>query len=140
DYGHVPWRSRFVDVAVPALARPETTAVLLLDQPMAYVVPSFPAAVRFLQLHPNFASSDDPRAPWHRLMQARIDAHRGDLFAIAGPGADPGARRARLAAYGLASVEASCRPMATNLAKWPDEVLIFCPVIRTAAAGAVTPP
>src|SRR6201999_3123313 len=69
-----------------------------------------------------------------------IDAHRGDLFAIRETGADPAASRARLAGYGLASVEASCQPMATNLAKWPDEVLIFCPVSRTAAPGAVTPP
>jgi hypothetical protein len=140
DHGHVPWRNRFVEVSVPPLARPEASMVLLLGQPTAYVVPSFPAAVRFLQLRPNFASGDDPRVPWHRLMQERIDAHRGDLFAIRETGADPAASRRRLASYGLASVEASCRPMATNLAKWPDEVLIFCPVIRAAAAGAVTPP
>jgi hypothetical protein len=140
DYGHVPWRNRFVEVSVPPLARPEASMVLLLDQPMAYVVPSFPAAVRFLQLHPNFSSSDDPKLPWHRLMQEQIDAHRGDLFAIRETRADPAASRAQLASYGLASVEANCRLMATNLAKWPDEVLIFCPVIRSAAAGAVTPP
>jgi hypothetical protein len=140
DYGHVPWRSRFVEVSVPPLARPDASMVLLLDQPMAYVVPSFPAAVRFLQLWPNFAASDDPTLPWHRLMQQRIDAHRGDLFAIREKRADPAASRARLAGYGLTLVEAGCRPMATNLAKWPDEMLIFCPVMRSAEAGAVTPP
>jgi hypothetical protein len=140
DHGHVPWRHRFVEVSVPPLARPETSMVLLLDQPMAYVVPNFPPAVRFLQLHPNFAWGDDPRRPWHRFMQERIDAHRGDLFAVRETGADPSATRARLASYGLALAEVSCRPMATNLANVPGEILVFCPVMRLAGAGAVTPP
>jgi hypothetical protein len=140
DYGHVPWRSRFVDVAVPALAQPAASLVLLLSHPTAYVIPSFPPSVRFLQLMPNFADSGDAASPWHRLMQGRIDAHRGDLFAIKEQGFSLESSRARLASYGLALVEASCRPMPTNLAKWPGEVLVFCPVIRAAGAGAVTPP
>ena len=139
DYNHVPWGNHFVDVSVPPLVRPEESMVLLLGQPTAYVVPSFPSAVRFLQLMPNFSDSSDPTAPWHRLMQRRIDAHQGNVFAIQEMGADTSASRARLASYGLALVEASCRPMATNLAKWPGDTLIFCPVVRSAGGRSVNP-
>jgi hypothetical protein len=141
DYGHVPWRNRFVDVDVPALAQPAASLVLLLSQPTAYVVPSFPPAVRFLQLMPNFADSADPTRPWHRLMQGRIDAHHGDFFAIKEKGFDLKITRARLASYGLALVEESCRPMPTNLAKWPNETLLFCPVERLPTrAQPINPP
>jgi hypothetical protein len=140
DYGRASWGDHFVAVKTPALARPDASVVLLLGQPTAFVVPSFPPSVRFLQLTPNFALSEDPALPWHRLMQARIDAHHGDLHAIL-IGQDMAPPRARLAGYGLALVEDGCRPLEANLTISPEESLRFCPVVRRATApGAVTPP
>ncbi len=139
DYGHVAWGAQFVEVDVPALARPDSSVVLLIGRPAAFVIPSFPPAVRFLQLGPEFADGGDPTSSWHRRMQGLIDAHNGDLYAIVIGKRSLSPSRERLASYGLILPEDGCRPLETNLSRYPDDNLRFCSVARRAGAALDSP-
>jgi len=47
----VPWSGRWLQVEVPPIERPdETTVLMLVDGPSAYVVPFFPEPVRFVRV------------------------------------------------------------------------------------------
>jgi hypothetical protein len=129
DWGRIPWSTRFVEAAPPPLARPGDSIVLLAGAPLAFIVPSFPASVPFLQLEPPAGIPWEGDTPWHRMIGARLAARAAaDLYVAFG---QPSLARlpALLAAYGLAlGPEAGCRPVPSNFSG-PDW-LRLCPVVR----------
>jgi hypothetical protein len=59
NYGRVPWGERFLQVDVPRLQRANrTTVVMTSNDAMAFIIPSFPATVRFVRIECNFYQPD----------------------------------------------------------------------------------
>jgi hypothetical protein len=123
DWGRGRWTGKFIEVEAPSISHAATTLVLLLDKPLAYVVPAFPAEVAFIQLVPELAPLDAPGAAWNRMVRARLDQHTGEMFGLMratrnlykqSSEKQKNARRL-LSAYGLRMDEQSCRPVPSNL-------------------------
>ncbi len=112
DWGRRPFGPDWFGVAVPAdLADPGRLFVMLGGEPMAYVVPFFPAGDIFVRIQGNL-----PVVPGTRtfaLAAARIDGHRGPLSSLGPqpPGADA---EVALAQFGLARAPAPCVAVATR--------------------------
>jgi hypothetical protein len=80
------WSGPYVDVEVPELQDPEHAMVLMSGyEPMAFVIPSFPAAVPFLRIDGWLASADDYESGLARGMRERVAAHNGPLYLLFSP-------------------------------------------------------
>jgi hypothetical protein len=140
DWGHLPWSAswaaRFIEVAVPPIASPETATVFTLGQPISYVVPSLPREVAVIGI--DIADWDGGnRAAWSALIRQRLALRRGPAYAIMYAGKEPDMARAA-APFGLTLDVSRCQPMPTNLpsAGLPSvNTLSFCPFERTAVSG-----
>jgi hypothetical protein len=84
----VAFSARMVEVTVPAISRPQQTMALMTGiEPMAFVIPSFPANIPFLRID-GWLVSPKPSTPYFERMATRIAAHRaagGDLFVLFTP-------------------------------------------------------
>jgi hypothetical protein len=136
DWGHLPWTSRLVEVSAPPISDPATATVLLMGQPIAYVVPSLPSQAAVINLDMAYWYGGN-RDAWARLIRERLAARAGSLYAITF--ADKVSEMARAAApFGLTLDAARCRPTSSNLpsAGLPAvNRLAFCPVERAAGAA-----
>jgi hypothetical protein len=136
DWGHLPWSERFVEVSVPPISNPPTATVLLMGQPISYVVPSLPPEVAVVDIE--MADWDGGnREAWARLIRARLASRSGSLYAITFAAKVPEMGQAA-AAFGLILDAPGCRPMPTNLpsAGLPSiNPLSFCPLQRAAVHG-----
>lgn len=131
DWGHLPWTARFVEVSVPPIATPETATVLLMGQPIAYVVPSLPPEAAVVDIDMAYWDGGN-REAWARSIRARLASRAGPLYGIMFAGKEPEMGRAA-APFGLILDAAQCRPMPTNLpsAGLPAiNMLSFCPLER----------
>jgi hypothetical protein len=136
DWGHLPWTARLVEVAVPPIASPETATVLLMGQPISYVVPALPPQVAVLDIEMAYWEGGNQEA-WARLIRTRLASRRGSLYGIMLGGKEPEMAQAA-APFGLTLDAARCQPMPTNLpsAGLPAvNTLSFCPLARTAKPG-----
>jgi hypothetical protein len=133
DWGHLPWTSRLVEVSAPPISDPATAAVLLMGQPIAYVVPSLPSAAAVIDLDMAYWYGGN-RDAWARLIRERLASRSGRLYAIMF--ADKVSEMAQAAApFGLTLDATRCRPLPTNLpsAGQPSlNQLSFCPLERAA--------
>lgn len=106
---------RVVTVDVPAIARPDATLVLMTGvEPMAFVIPSFPAQVPFLRID-GYLVGPGAETPMLAGMRERIAAHRaagGDVFWLHVPYERERGQQA-LAAFGLRGGQ--CVAVANNL-------------------------
>jgi len=120
DYG-----AHAIAVTVPPVA--SNAAVLLVDdEPMAHVLPFFPADARFVGIRNNLI---DP-AMTNRLaadIAAIVRTHGGPLYALASP---PGSGEAALAAHRLRRTAGGCAAVLSNLTRRPLEL---CRLERTGA-------
>jgi hypothetical protein len=131
DWGHLPWTERLVEVSVPPIASPATATVLLMGQPISYVVPSLPAEVAVIGLDIAYWDGGNPAA-WARLIRARLASRSGPVYGITFAGKEAELGRAA-APFGLALDAARCQALATNLpsAGLPSvNPLSFCPLER----------
>jgi hypothetical protein len=136
DWGHLPWSPRFVEVSVPPISSPQTATVLLMGQPISYVVPSLPPEVAVVDIEMAYWDGGN-REAWARLIRARLASRGGPLYAIMLAGKEPELGQAA-APFGLVLDVARCRPMATNLpsAGLPSiNTLSFCPLERGTILG-----
>jgi hypothetical protein len=136
DWGRLPWSERFVEVSMPPIASPATATVLLIGQPISYVVPSLPSQVAVIDIEMAYWDGGN-REAWARLIRARLASRSGPVYAIMFAGKEP--EMGRLAApFGLVLDAARCRPMPTNLpsAGLPAiNTLSFCPLERATISG-----
>jgi hypothetical protein len=135
DWGHLPWTARFVEVTVPPIADPQTAAVLLMGQPISYLVPSLPPAVAVLDVEMVWQGGNGQA--WTRLIRERLASRPGALYAIMLAGQEPQMGQAA-ALFGLVFDAARCRPMPSNLpsAGLPAvNTLSFCPLERATVSG-----
>jgi hypothetical protein len=82
-------------------------------EPMAYMIPTFPAQIPVLRIDGWLASPGDGSS-MTATMRSRVGAHTGDLFLLASPG-EHAVAQAATAAYGLTIVETECQVVTTNL-------------------------
>ena len=115
------WRERFGDtflaVAMPAV-RPDALVLLVSDEPMAYVLPSFPAGTRFAGLVSNI-NWPGKRNRLQRSIAEAIRDHRGPLYSLAAPAG----RHVGVDALAKMQLEqSSCALIHTNLRVTPLEL------------------
>lgn len=108
DWLRTPWADQAVPVAVPAIARPEQTLVLLSGfEPLSYLVPAFPKAMRFYRIDSNYRLPDDPGQGFRRLFREAIAQHLGPIASLHKQGEQDRAVE-KLADYGLELDRSSC--------------------------------
>jgi hypothetical protein len=109
-----PLGDPYVQIKGLSFPHPDQSMVLMTGhEPMAYLIPSFPAAVPVLRIDGWLASPADGSL-LTVTMRARVSAHSGDLFLLAERGEDAAARAA-IAAYGLGIAESGCKTVTANL-------------------------
>jgi hypothetical protein len=128
DWGRGRWSRGFVEAAAPPIERPAEALVLLLDRPLAYLVPTFNPKTSFVGLPPDLARIDDQQSPWNKRLRDRLKDHAGELYGVVGAPRDKGddkrgEARQLLAAYDLALDINSCRPIHSNM-EWTDSMTL----------------
>jgi hypothetical protein len=115
----------YVQLSPLSIPRPERTMILMSGyEPMAYLIPSLPAAIPVLRIQGYLAGPGDGSG-LSALMRSRIESHHGDLYLLAAP-AERGVAEAAVAAYGLEINRAACQRLMSNL----DGPYDFCPLLR----------
>jgi hypothetical protein len=135
DWGHLPWTQRFIEVSVPPISNPETAAVLMMGQPISYVVPSLPPQVAVIDLEMAYWDGGNQEA-WARLIRARLADRSGAGYAILFAGREQQVGSAA-APFGLFLDAARCQSMPTNLpsAGLPAvQSLVLCALERSSAS------
>lgn len=123
------WRDKFVDVAVPPIADPDHTMVVMAGvEPMGYIVPSFPPKIAFLRID-GWLDTPSSHSAFGDRMRARIDAHDGPIFGVFVEWERQRALDA-FAADGLVLADRDCATIRSNV----GVPLWWCALKRKAAA------
>ncbi len=132
NWGRRDWTDRYFDIALPMLANPARTLVVMTGKaPTSYVIPSFPPEVRFVRIHSWFTgpSATKPPNQYDRLMQSIIARHSGSLYHLYRETEQPMSQPA-LAAYGLAQRDAQCHTLVPGATQPKRAPLLLCPLTR----------
>jgi len=106
--------SKLVAIGVPPIRSPASTlAILTGEQPVGFLIPSFPPQVDFVRID-GFLTSAEAPSPLRSAALARIAAHQGDLFVLYDSG-EAEHMRGALAAAGLVARGETCRTVSNNL-------------------------
>ena len=106
--------SKLVAIGVPPIRSPaRTLAILTGEQPVGFLIPSFPPQVDFVRID-GFLTSAEAPSPLRSAALARIAAHQGDLFVLYDSG-EAEHMRGALAAAGLVARGETCRTVSNNL-------------------------
>jgi hypothetical protein len=128
DWIRVPWSETWVSADVPALAEPGRTLVLITGhEPLSYLIPSFPPAVRFLRIHSGFTNPTETGVRFNGEMERIVAAHRGPMYVLFNPNETKFAEK-YLPYYRLAIERAGCRTVPSNIGYVP---YLLCPLART---------
>jgi hypothetical protein len=127
DWIRVPWSERWVSAEVPTLAEPERTLVLITGhEPLSYLIPSFPPAVRFLRIHSGFTNPTETGVRFNAEMERIVAAHRGPIYVLFNPNETLFAEK-YLPYYRLAIERAGCRTVPSDIGYLP---YLLCPLAR----------
>lgn len=119
-----PLGDPYVDVALPKIAHPGRTMVLMTgNDPMGFIVPELPPQIPVLRIDGWMLQPKDGSG-LTRLMRKRVAQFRGDLYLMADAGNMIRARHAA-ADYGLAIDWAKCALFDTNI----TGAYQFCPLL-----------
>jgi len=125
DWGRVPWTERWVTATPPKIEDPARTIVLITGhEPLSYLIPTFPPAVRFLRIHGGFTGPYEPSVRFNAEMRRIVATHRGPIKALYNPNETAFARK-YLADYGLAIDPTQCQTVPSNIGYLP---YFFCDV------------
>ncbi len=128
DWTRVPWSERWVTATPPALADPDHTIVLITGhEPLSYLIPFFPPAVRFLRIHSGFTGPYQPQVLFNVEMHRIVAAHRGPLYVLYNPNEAAFAKQ-HLAAYHLRIESRECRLVPSNIGYLPYLLCALSPV------------
>lgn len=115
----VPWTEKWVTASVPKLADPHHTLVLITGhEPLSYLIPFFPPAVRFLRIHSGFTGPYEPTVRFNIEMHRIVERHQGPLFVLYNPNETVFAEK-YLPAYRLAIDRGTCRSVPSNIGYLP---------------------
>jgi len=79
----MPFAEKAVQVDLPPIADPDHSLVLIAGhEPLSFLIPAFPEAMRFLRIDSTFTNPDQTGVPFNRVMKEQIDAHQGPLLAL----------------------------------------------------------
>jgi hypothetical protein len=82
EWGRLPWADEFFGVHPPSTAWTEKSVVLVSsDNPLAYVIPSFPETVRFVRVDGNFLNPGQETALTDSI-RAAIAESAGNLYLL----------------------------------------------------------
>jgi hypothetical protein len=119
--GRAPWDTRILEMVPPALRDPaKTTVVMTSWEPTSYVIPSFPAAVRFVRIESNFFHPD-VGTKLAELVRGALGLRDRDYYLLTTPQALPNAT-GLLDGYGLKLIESACTKPDTPF----GDPLAFC--------------
>jgi hypothetical protein len=130
-WGRIAWGENWFDVRLtPDLQSEDEMFVILSGDPIAYVIPSFPASARFVRLDGNLALVEGTRM--FAEAQSAIAQHRGPLASL-GPSTISAEDVVLLARFGLRGAGGSCFVVTTRV-----EQLSICPLIHTVGPAATS--
>ena len=127
DWGRLAWTEKWVTVTLPALPRPDRTLVLMPGQePLSFLVPAFPPAVRFVRIRGPETGPGGTGAWFRNMIREIIDRHDGDLYGLFIP-VDAGTAGAQVALHGLSIDWGACQTVSSSIGPMPYD---FCPLRR----------
>ncbi|MEZ0223663.1 MAG: hypothetical protein ACAH83_03855 [Alphaproteobacteria bacterium] len=129
------WSDKVTSVQLPALKNPADTMILMAsDDAYAYMIPVFPPEISFVRLQ---SRAFRPEYGWgiNKLIQKRLDAHKG-AFLLLAPAGKPKMSEAALRHFGLKSLPKTCRDVTDLIAETDKDDLFpmtyrLCGVERT---------
>lgn len=125
----VPWAEDYTGVQVPILEDAANTIVLIAGQDaVAYVIPAFAPAVRFIRIQGYFTGPAGPPSLYDLKMRESVMGHQGPIYALFRGRWEIRETQQALAAYGLHLQHGRCRPLVTHLDQGLAEPLMLCPV------------
>jgi hypothetical protein len=131
DWWHNEFSQHYFEVKIPPVAA-RAVVLLIVGEPMAYVLPFFPPDGRFLGANNNF---NDPQR--HNRLEAElakvVREHDGPLYSLAFP-ASAGPQILR--AHQLRRIDGGCTSIQTNMLTSPIEL---CRLERTGGARIPAP-
>jgi hypothetical protein len=129
------WRGKYVEVQLPPIAQRADNMVLMAGYaPMAFVIPSFPAEVRFLRIDGWTVQRQDATSGLARQMRQAVAQHQGNLLMLFSPAEQAEAVRAAHD-YGLELVKPACAAITSNIAA----PLRLCSLARQPSADGAVP-
>jgi MFS family permease len=128
-WGRMPWGGSWFDVRLPPeLQKQDEMFVIVSGDPVAYVIPFFPASARFVRLDGNLVLTKGTRL--FAEAEAAIAAHQGPVVTLE-PSTYARDDAALLARFGLRRDEEPCVLITTRVDR-----LSSCPLHRIAGAAA----
>ncbi|MGE5547435.1 MAG: hypothetical protein ACM33T_11090 [Solirubrobacterales bacterium] len=105
----VPWTERAVSASIPTVEEPDHTLVLVSGrEPVSFLVPLFPAPLRFVRVDAALAPVDGPETGLARQVREAITGHDGPIRSLHPSGEEDGAEKAA-SALGLTLVTTGCQ-------------------------------
>ncbi len=130
DWGRRAWTTDYFDVKTPALSVPGNTIVLVTGHdPVAYMIPFFPPAVRFLRIQGFVTGPSETPNATDRLMQDAVAGATGPLRVLYRD-YEKGHAEAALKAYGLDMDRSACLTFVPGVEPQQDHLFYFCPVAK----------
>lgn len=130
NWGRRPWTSDYFDVRLPELAQTRMAVVLSAGhEPMAYLIPFFPAEVRFLRIQ-GFVTGPSPNLnETDRLMMRILAGHTGPVMVLYKNFEEGHALKA-LEFYGLEVDRTACESFLPDIEPYRDYLFNLCRVTR----------
>jgi len=139
-WNRVPWGADYFGVTPPVLADPGNTMVVVTGvEPMSYLIPFFPAPVRFIRVASYFTGPTDTPNGFDVAMQQAIAGHQGPMFAMF-RSCDEEGDKVVLQQFNLEVQSEGCQQMLPRIEGDKMYPLYFCPVISTIPLKNERPP
>jgi hypothetical protein len=128
NWGRVPWSSDYFGVTPPPLADPARSMVIMTGvEPYSYVIPFFPAPVRFVRIESYFTGPSETPNGIDRRMQQLIADHQGPLYVLYRANEGEGSRAA-LRHFNLRINQEGCQQMNPHIENRTTDPFYFCAV------------
>lgn len=125
-WGRLPWGDSFFGTQTPSLAKPENSLVLISStNPLAYLIPSFPSAVRFIRIESNFLNPRQSTALTDRIKTVLAEADKDFYLLTDKSELSQGVDIVNQYLHGRAVQLGQCEPVASRV----DSTLAFCKLL-----------
>lgn len=140
NWGRVPWGADYFGVTPPVLTDPANTMVIATGvEPMSYLIPFFPAPVRFIRVASYFTGPTDTPNGFDLAMKQAIAGHQGPMFAMFRL-CDEEGDKVVLQHYNLEIQTDGCQQMLPSIEGGRSYPILFCPVLSNTPIKNERPP